>query len=283
VSASADGLAATGQRCSTVDHDFVNPPYGRVHGLCWSATYGRLVSSVMENRAAVFTNQSQAVEVYRAGTWSAGELLGWRHDEGGACQVWVRVVVGGVEETGWTDLAALRLPEAPAVEAGPVVTDAETTASLPLARDHVVTEASPVRSGGRRRAPEVAESAPVRSGGRRRAPEDADVRRASASSVPVPAPGRHRAPSADPDAGRHRDADTELFSAIVDEPAPSSRQRRDDLLATATWSMPAARPVPAAEKTGRESTRSARDELLTRPMRLNDQVPQSRRPRSMAR
>jgi hypothetical protein len=241
----------------------------------------------MENRAAVFTNQSQVVEVYRSGSWSAGELLGWRHDEDGACQVWVRVVDAGVAQTGWTDLSALRLPEPPSVESRPVVADAETTASLPLARDHVAPAASAVRTGGRRRAPEVVETASLTAGagGRRRAPEDAPVRRTSASSVPVPAPGRHRAPSADPDAGRHRDADTELFTAIVDEPAPSSHQRRNDLLAaTATWSVPAARPVPAAEQIVVRSERPASaDELLTRPMRLSDQIPHSRRARSMAR
>src|SRR5688572_25749136 len=73
--------------------------------------YGRHVSGAMENRAAVFTSQPQAVEVYQAGAWWAGELLGWRHDASGSCQVWVRVVLGGVEETAWTDLASLRLPE----------------------------------------------------------------------------------------------------------------------------------------------------------------------------
>ncbi len=229
----------------------------------------------------MFTNQPQVVEVYRSGTWWPGELLGWRHDELGACQVQVRMTVRGLAETGWTELAALRLPEVPV--AAPVeqqaparpasravwraVADVETTASLPLARDHAVTEVAHPRSGGRRRAP-----------------DDVVVRRASASSVPVPVPGRHRAASADPDAGRHRAADTELFSAIVDEPAPSSRQRRDDLLATATWSMPVARPVPAAETIADEpsSRRGSAEELLTRPMRLSDQTPQSRRPRLMA-
>ncbi|TFV47508.1 hypothetical protein [Blastococcus sp. TF02A-35] len=235
------------------------------------------MSSVMENRAAVFTNQSPAVEVYESGTWWSGELLGWRHDDSGACQVWVRAVVDGVERTGWTELAAVRLPETPA--ARPVadgdrarqavtrrraVADAETTASLPLARDHV-----------------AAEVAPVRSGGRRRAPEDADVQLAPAASVPVP-PGRHRAPSADPDAGRHRAADTELFTAIVDEPVPSSRQRRDDLLATATWSVPSARQVPAEETLAGETWGGPAEELLTRPMRLTDQPAQPRRPRLMA-
>ena len=65
----------------------------------------------MENRAAVFTSKPQAVEVYQAGAWWAGELLGWRHAADGSCQVWVRVVLGGVEETAWTDLETLRLPE----------------------------------------------------------------------------------------------------------------------------------------------------------------------------
>ena len=76
-----------------------------------SSAYGRRVSGAMENRAAVFTSQPQAVEVYQAGAWWAGELLGWRHDANGSCQVWVRVVLGGVEETAWTDLTTLRLPE----------------------------------------------------------------------------------------------------------------------------------------------------------------------------
>jgi hypothetical protein len=76
-----------------------------------SDAYGRRVSGAMENRAAVFTSKPQAVEVYQAGAWWAGELLGWRHAADGSCQVWVRVVLGGVEETAWTDLETLRLPE----------------------------------------------------------------------------------------------------------------------------------------------------------------------------
>jgi hypothetical protein len=75
------------------------------------AAYGRRVSGVMENRAAVFASEPQAVEVFQAGTWWSGELLGWRHDSHGSCQVWVRVEVAGVEETAWTELSALRLPE----------------------------------------------------------------------------------------------------------------------------------------------------------------------------
>src|SRR3954447_3611747 len=89
----------------------------------------------MENRAAVFTSQPQAVEVYQAGAWWAGELLGWRHDADGSCQVWVRVVLGGVEETAWTDLATLRLPERHlAVAAEPASRYAPETQEMSVAR-----------------------------------------------------------------------------------------------------------------------------------------------------
>ncbi|HLM05596.1 MAG TPA: hypothetical protein VK402_10470 [Blastococcus sp.] len=174
----------------------------------------------MENRAAVFTSQPQAVEVYQAGTWWSGELLGWRHDADGSCKVWVRVVLGGVEETAWTDLATLRLPErhlmvaaespasvyAPASQEMSVArhpagrrhraaADDTATAGLPKVRDFTVVTSGPVApSGGRRRAPEdvVEESA----GGRRHAPEDTatTLSPAVAPAVPSPAGGRRRAP-----------------------------------------------------------------------------------------
>ena len=103
--------ARHGNSSTTSAADFVNPQYGRVHTLWSFDAYGRRVSGAMENRAAVFTSQPQAVEVYQAGAWWPGELLGWRHDADGSCQVWVRVVLGGVEESAWTDLTRLRLPE----------------------------------------------------------------------------------------------------------------------------------------------------------------------------
>ncbi len=239
------------------------------------------VSSLMENRAAVFTNQPQVVEVYRAGSWCAGELLGWRHDERGGCQVWVRVVADGVEQTSWTQLGDLRLPEratgasaepaphprqerssrraAALLRSEPV--GAETTASLPLARDHVAGEMPPRRPGGRRRAP-----------------EDVDVQVARASAVPVPAPGRHRARSVDPAAGRHRDADTGLLPAVTAEPAGRSRQ---DVPAAHVRTVPAARRV-AEPVAGRPTWAAQDEELLTRPMRLTDADPHSRRPRLVA-
>src|SRR3712207_6477388 len=63
------------------------------------------------SRAAVFTQQSQSVEVHLEGAWWPGSLLGWRHDGGGACEVWVRVTVEGADREAWTDLAEVRLPE----------------------------------------------------------------------------------------------------------------------------------------------------------------------------
>ena len=151
----------------------------------------------MENRAAVFTSQPQAVEVYQAGAWWAGELLGWRHDADGSCQVWVRVVLGGVEETAWTDLdhppaagaAPLGRREPPASVRGPATQemsvarhpsgrrarsadgDSAATANLPMVRDLSVVPDLP-SSGGRRTADETAQFASV---GRRRAPETSRV------------------------------------------------------------------------------------------------------------
>jgi hypothetical protein len=170
----------------------------------------------MENRAAVFTSQPQAVEVYQAGAWWAGELLGWRHDSNGSCQVWVRVVLGGVEETAWTDLTTLRLPErhltvaqpaaayAPATQEMSVArhpsgrrarsadTDPQATAGLPLVRDLAAVPDLP-STGGRRTADETAQFASV---GRRRAPE----------ATKSPSGGRRRAPETgeSPSVGRRR-------------------------------------------------------------------------------
>ena len=263
----------------------------------------------MDSRAAVFTSSPQSVEVYQAGTWWRGELLGWRHDASGTCQMWVRVVVGGVEETAWIDLAALRLPETqvdPATEPGridsrvkqelptaqaisalrgrPLTADAATTAALPMIRDEVAAPVAP--------APGVAAEAPTvsvpRPGGRRRAPEDAGIQVVTAAEVAVP-PGRHRAPR---DEGRHRAADTEVFAAVADEvqqiasvePAPVGESRRAARPHAVTgWSVPQARAARPEESYGRPEVCTGRTEaepdLLTRPMRLGDLSPGSRRPR----
>jgi hypothetical protein len=226
----------------------------------------------MENRAAVFTSKPQAVEVYQAGAWWSGELLGWRHAADGSCQVWVRVVLDGAEETAWTDLETLRLPErhlAMAPEPASAESaqremsvarhpssrrehraegDASTTASLPRVRDlSVVADATVTPSGGRRRAPEV--PAVASTGGRRRAPEEP----AGASSG-----GRRRAPEAPAAAGgggRRRAPEESVVAA-------TSGRRRAPESATSSPSGPAAllgrhsvpAPVAAAGDPGRHRT-----------------------------
>ncbi|WP_142024628.1 hypothetical protein [Blastococcus colisei] len=241
------------------------------------------MSGAMENRAAVFTDQPQAVEVYQAGTWWAGELLGWRHDANGSCQVWVRVVLGGVEETAWTDLASLRLPERHlAVAAGPTgppaaapgaqemsvarhpsgrrarSTDADgaATAGLAMVRDlSVVPE--PPSTGGRRTAEETAQFASV---GRRRAPEVAEPpatgRRRAPETAESPSAGRRRAPETGEslDIGRRRAP--EGAPARPAAPALPGRHRASGELGrhrTADTGMLAAVPQEASSSTTRVS------------------------------
>jgi hypothetical protein len=229
----------------------------------------------MENRAAVFTSQPQAVEVYQAGAWWAGELLGWRHDADGSCQVWVRVVLGGIEETAWTDLTTLRLPErhlsvaAPASFRGPAsqemsvarhpsgrrarAADGDSaTASIPRFRELSVVQDVP-SAGGRRTADETAQFASV---GRRRAPDTGEL----------PVTGRRRAPEAPeiPSSGRRRAPEGAV--AATSAPGVAGRHRAPGAVAHAP------RTVGWTEPEGLDA------EHLTRPMRLSDHM-QSRRPR----
>ena len=287
----------------------------------------------MKSRAAVFTSQPQAVEVFQAGAWWAGELLGWRHADDGSCQVRVRVTLGGVDEMVWMDLAGLRLPERPPAVAQPTATsDGPATQKLPRAssaarRERPAAAHSPVtahmptvrdlsvattpRSGGRRRAPEAPETEAVpatpRSGGRRRAPEGPATVVAAASPAPRPG-GRRRAPEdadaavqgadaalqrADPaaglsaagrhraalpiDAGRHRKADTGMLPPVTDSvpagPLVAPRPPVTRLDDTFGGRARAARPSAVA------STGAPEPDLLTRPMRLSDNIPHARRPR----
>src|SRR5205823_6031420 len=74
----------------------------------------------------------QDVEVYSAGEWLPGALLGWRHDASGGCQVWVRLTADGSEEPAWIDLECLRLPERHlAVAPEPAVDRAEDSGEGP--------------------------------------------------------------------------------------------------------------------------------------------------------
>jgi hypothetical protein len=286
----------------------------------------------MENRAAVFTSEPQAVEVYQAGAWWSGELLGWRHSADGSCQVWVRVVLGGVEETAWTDLSTLRLPEsrpetrperhltmAPDTASAVAVAreqsvarhpssrrehaaDPSATAHLPAVRDlSVVPNGPTVAVGGRRRAPEVPASS---AGGRRRAPEEGPAavpssggRRRAPEEPQVSTGGRRRAPegpetgaSAPSVLGRHRAAgakgrhmaDTGLLPAITDEAATPRPTGRRAASSTAEHHrvVPLSRPSRAEGTTGEWTAPAGLEaELLTRPMRLSDHAPHSRRPR----
>jgi hypothetical protein len=256
----------------------------------------------------VFTSRPQDVEVYQSGAWWPGSLLGWRHDSTGDCQVWVRVVIGGIEETAWTDLSTLRLPErsseqhlamAPSLSATeqlkvaagrlpvPAPADPSATQSLPSMREFASAPAVPTqRTGGRRRAPE---------------PATAELALPDApSAASVPSTGRHRAPGLGA-AGRHRAVDTGIRAAVPDDatgrlPGPvaervastassgGGRRRADRSGASAVAPSPAwvVRPAPAdAPPTTAMRTvrRDPEPDLLTRPMRLDDLVPQSRKPR----
>ena len=92
----------------------------------------------------MFTNHPQDVEVYSAGEWLPGSLLGWRHDTTGGCAVWVRLSVGGAEESVWTDLECLRLPERHLAAGREPVEDPAATRSLRLTG---VSAGGPARRG----------------------------------------------------------------------------------------------------------------------------------------
>jgi hypothetical protein len=249
----------------------------------------------MENRAAVFTSQPQDVEVYRRDAWQPGSLLGWRHDSDGLCQVWVRLVGGGADETIWTALEYLRLPEpaAPPVRSLSALDaplDAPPRASgdaqPPLTGTMAAIRPVPVPAPRPAAAPPAscseltatmnlfavrddddhgATAAAVRggrSGGRRRAPDRTDAVERAQASPPVAAgmPGRHRAPAPDAAIGRHRAADTGVRPAVRADQAPEG--------------TPASLPGSAAVLEGPDVN------LLTRPMRLDDvagRVSRSRR------
>ncbi|MGY1634544.1 hypothetical protein ACI784_22825 [Geodermatophilus sp. SYSU D01186] len=81
-----------------------------------------------------FRGDPQPVEVFHAGHWFPGDLLGWRFDETGTCRVRVRCVVGGLRHTAWTDLAHLRLPTAAVVPAPAVEAVVPVSPPVPVPR-----------------------------------------------------------------------------------------------------------------------------------------------------
>ncbi len=196
----------------------------------------------------MFTQQSQSVEVFLDGGWRPGSLLGWRHDGGGVCEVWVRVTVDGADRETWTDLAEVRLPEARPAPA--LVPDAGADPFAGLAEELLPgTSAAPPLSLGEAAAREQ------RVAGVLPAPAPVRLRRRHGGDVTAEMPavhggqlvGRHRASAV---AGRHRAADAPAQSAEAPPAEP----------ADATVLMP----------------RATEADCLTRPMRLGDRVSRPR-------
>jgi hypothetical protein len=193
----------------------------------------------------VFTQQSQDVEVGVDGVWWPGVLLGWRHDARGACEVWVRVVVGGAEREVWTDLAELRLPGS-AIPTASAEAHRSPVGSTPFAPPTVTLHRASARErlvADVRAMPELpSEGAPPVAPGerRRRRRHGGDVTAELPAVRSGVVPGRHRAP-----AGRHRAAD--------EVPAPHEE-------------APVAAPRPEVD-------------CMTRPLRLGERVPRPRIPR----
>jgi hypothetical protein len=216
-------------------------------------------------------------------------MLGWRHDNRGTCQAWVRVEFAGVVEDAWVDLTLLRLPESRAdrhlalarepkgassssrrdlTEPAPRASEVTQTQHLPLVREGAAPAA------GRRVPP---------TGGRRRAPEPGEQPMPAAPPAALPgddgpALGRHRAPAPAPDAGRHRAADTGMLSAVSAGavPVPASGRSAD------RWAPPPSRSeLPPAGPVVRPGSGHGHvdHDLLTRPMRLEDGVGSARRSR----
>jgi hypothetical protein len=206
------------------------------------------VSAISGNRAAVFTQQSQSCEVFVDGAWWSGSLLGWRHDGAGACEMWVRVSVAGVERETWRDLADVRLPEA---RPAPVlVPDSGIHPFAGLGEELLPGAAAPLLSLSEAAAREQRVAgvlpAPAPAAGRRRRRHGGDVT-AEQPAVHGPSAGRHRA-------GRHR----------VAEEAARVEELRDAEPSDATVLMPRATEV----------------DCLTRPLWLGDRVGRQRLPRS---
>ncbi|MGY1608979.1 MULTISPECIES: hypothetical protein [unclassified Geodermatophilus] len=194
------------------------------------------MSAAVNSRAAVSFGSPQDVEVLVDGAWVAGAMLGWRHDETGACEVWVRLrteVPGVVEGAGtWVDLAAVRLPERRLTLAPAVATAVAATAAMSVVRPVGVPAADRPRRSRRHCADVTAEQ----------------------PAVGVAGPGRHRAPSA-AGAGRHRAVTAEMPAVAGSAGAPVA----------VSVGTSGATLVPDAEP-----------DLLTRPIRLGDLVPNPR-------
>jgi hypothetical protein len=216
------------------------------------------VSETSVSRAAVFAQQLPDVEVCLDGSWRHGSILGWWHDEGGACEVRVRAVVAGAPCEVWVDLASLRLPEQPAPEPSPATValvltpqDAPRGAREALAPSPATVTLS--RAAARERLVAGVLATPERSadGGSatRRRRHGGDVTAEMPAVSAGTSSGRHRAGAG---GGRHRAADED----------PRAEE-----------AGPAAVPVVA--------TRPEPDRL-TRPLRLGNRTSRPRLPRPAA-
>lgn len=220
----------------------------------------------MENRAAVFSNEPQDVEVFQHGAWWPGSLLGWRHDATGSCQVWVRLETAGGESTIWTELTALRLPGST-----PEPARGEVSRSLPRAE---VADMAATRELKRI---DAAAGVQGLAGPLARPVGETGVATASAEQVPAwrlaaaragggGTPGRHRAPGI---GGRHRAADTETFPAVGTGDTGVRSRPAWPVAVEDGWPVVVEESLPARPERSWAPRNEPDADVYTRPLRLN--------------
>ncbi len=203
----------------------------------------------------------QDVEVLVDGAWVPGAMLGWRHDDTGACEAWVQLrsaVPGVVEGVGtWVGLVDVRLPERH-------LSLAPATAALPRPAGAPGTPAGRLRRSRRHGADGTAEQPAVGAG----------------------AAGRHRAPAA-AEAGRHRAVTTEMPAVAAGSDDAPGVATGGTASPDATVVAPAARgpvaggpaaivPTAGVPAGSVPAATPAAADMLTRPIRLGDLVPTAR-------
>ena len=110
-----------------------------------------------DGATSAFAGEPQPVEVFHRGRWYAGELLGWRHDEGGHCSARVRCVVDNLRHSAWVALSDLRLPvPAGSTPPPPAPRRARLPEPAPPAPDDTQPHLLLPRPGGRPPVPRVA-------------------------------------------------------------------------------------------------------------------------------